>query len=115
MHTLAFNPADKTALASGGDDSSIKLWNFKTGELLRIFRGHSRSVRSVAVSENGKLLASGGQDETVRVWNLSTGALIGVLSSHLAPVNSVAISPDGEAIASGSDDMTLKIWQPGQM
>ncbi|MBP5977609.1 hypothetical protein HW132_34105, partial [Brasilonema sp. CT11] len=57
-------------IASGSDDETVRLWNLN-GQLLRSFKGHSSSVKSVVFSPDGKTIASGSADNTVRLWNLN--------------------------------------------
>ncbi len=40
---------------------------------LATFRGHSKGVRSVAFSPDGRFLASGSSDDTVKLWEVATG------------------------------------------
>jgi WD40 repeat protein len=107
---------DGQLIASGSEDNTIKLWNLRTGQLLRTLTGHSEGIRSVAISPDGKLLASGSDDKTIKLWNLDTGKLLRTLTGHSDIVQSVTISPDGKLLASGSNDKTVKLWnlQTGQ-
>lgn len=75
-------------------------WN---AELLAL-EGHSSSVKSVALSPDGRLLASGSHDRTVRLWNTVTGTLQETLRGHSKSVNSVVFSPDSRLLASSSYD-----------
>lgn len=43
--------AEGTMLASGGSDSTLRLWDKHTGQQLRIVYGHSRSVLSMEIGE----------------------------------------------------------------
>jgi WD40 repeat protein len=70
VNTLAFSP-DGKIVASGGDDSKVKLWNVKNKTRIRELSGHDKPVMSVSFSPDGKLLASGSKDYTVRIWQLS--------------------------------------------
>jgi serine/threonine protein kinase len=70
---------------------------------------HSSSVRSVAISPDGKTLVSGGY-QTIKLWNLETGKENLTLTEHSGNVSSVAISPDGKTLFSGSWDKTIKLW-----
>ena len=106
---VAISPDGQT-LASGSSDKTIKVWNLKTGDLLRTLTGHKSSVYCVAISADGQTLASGSVDGTIKVWNLKTGDLLHTLTGHESPVWSVAISADGQTLASGSDDGTIKVW-----
>ncbi len=65
--SVAISP-DGQMLASGNEDSTIKLWNLKTGDLLRTLTGHKSSVASVAISPDGQTLASGSVDKTIKLW-----------------------------------------------
>jgi WD40 repeat protein len=109
VSSIAMTP-DGQLIASGSEDKTIKVWNLRTGQLLRTLTGHSEGIRSVAISPDGKLLASGGDDKTIKLWNLDTGKLLHTLTGHSDIVQSVTISPDGNLIASGSNDKTVKLW-----
>merc|ERR1712048_657844 len=45
-------------LATGSQDKTIRLWRWRTGDCVKILRGHSNDVTCMAVLANG-LLASG--------------------------------------------------------
>jgi WD40 repeat protein len=51
--SVAFAPDGKTAL-SGGEDSTLRLWDLASGREIRTFVGHSGSVTSVAFALDGK-------------------------------------------------------------
>jgi WD40 repeat protein len=56
--SVAVNPDGQT-LVSGDCNGTIKLWDLKTGEVLRTLTGHSGEVESLAISSDGRILASG--------------------------------------------------------
>ncbi len=102
-------PAEKP-LASGSDDTTIRLQDVETGQLVRTLEGHIAGVNSVTFSPDGRLLASGSLDNTVRLWDAASGQLVRTLEGHTDNVNSVAFSPNGRLLASGSDDTTVRLW-----
>ena len=72
--------------------------------------GHSKPVRSVSFSPNGKTLASAGNDRIIKLWDVATGEVLRTLKGHTGAVESITFSPDGRTLASGSWDSTIKLW-----
>lgn len=111
--TIATSSTDYSYLTiPGGDTANIKLWNVKTGKLIRSFSGHFADVRAIAISPNGQIFATGGgYSQDVKLWNLKTGKLLNTLAGHKGGIYSLTFSPDGKTVISGSADSTIKVWQ----
>jgi WD40 repeat protein len=90
--------------------SKITLWDYYTGQELRSFEGHLRSIRAVTFSPDGHTLASGGSDKTIVLWEVASGKTHTTLRGHTAEVLSVAFSPDGGILASGASDNSIILW-----
>jgi serine/threonine protein kinase/WD40 repeat protein len=105
-----FSP-DGDILAVGRWNNVIQIFGARKGELRRILRGHSATVKCLAFSDDGRTMVSGGSDGTVRVWNPHRGDLRTTLSGHVGDVTAVAFAPDGRAIASCGQDRTLRVWR----
>lgn len=97
-------------LATGSDDTTIKLWELSTGECWKTLWGHDSWVHSVSLSPDGQTLASGSRDRTVKIWNWRSGECLHTLHEHNNRVKSVAFNHRGTILASGSDDQTVKLW-----
>jgi WD40 repeat protein len=97
-------------IVSASDDTTLKLWDSRTGAELRTLQGHRRSITSCAVSPDGDWIVSASKDQTLKVWDSRTGAELRTLQGHRQDVNCCAVSPDGAWIVSASGDGTLKVW-----
>ncbi len=54
-------------------DTSVRLWDLRSGKLVRSFKGHDSHVMSVAWHPDGRTLYSASWDNTVRAWAVETG------------------------------------------
>lgn len=97
LWAVAFAPDGRT-LVSGGDDTTVRVWETATGSCRRILRGHQSAVFCVAITRDGGAVASGSTDDTVRLWRLEDGAL---LWSHACGSNlhGLCFLPDGRTLA----------------
>ncbi len=100
---------DNKTLATGLDNSTIMLWDIRSGKSTKTMTGHSARVRSVAFGPNGKRLISGSDDNRLRLWNLSTGKTI---RAYLCggDIYTLGFSPDGKTLAGGCTDRTVRVW-----
>jgi WD40 repeat protein len=107
--TVAFS-RDGGRVATGSMDRTAKLWDARTGRLLRTFPGHTLPITSAAFSPDGKRLITGSDDRSARIWNVATGRVERILKGHAGALRSVAFSPDGTFVLTGSYDGKAKVW-----
>jgi WD40 repeat protein len=94
---VAFSPTGD-ALATGGWDTTVRLWYPSGGSERRRFRGHINQVWAVAFSPDGLRLASASIDGTVRVQDLTFDpqfAGIPALDGGTDSPEAIAFTPDG--------------------
>jgi len=107
---------DETMIATGGSNNVekefLKIWDAKTGELVKNLKGHTDNVTCLAWTPDGSTLISGSQDHSIRTWNTATWQQIAILTEHTDTVIAIAISPNGRILASaaGSEDKTVRLW-----
>jgi WD40 repeat protein len=106
--SIAFSH-DGKKLVSSSIDTTIKIWDVNTGQLLHNL-GLTNWIWTVAFSPDSRIIASGSNDNFIRIWDANTGECIKTFEGHTGWVLSVAFSPNGQIIASGSYDKTIKLW-----
>lgn len=100
-----------TQLISGSDDKVIRCWDIATESPIKVFTEHSRGIRTIAVSLDGRLFASVLKDQVSGVFNLrSNNSSPAVTLHHTARVKAVAFSPDGSHLAVCDKDGTITLW-----
>ena len=59
-------------MLSAADDTSVVLWNKDTGQPIRRYMAHTREVRDVAFSKDGKTFLSASNDNTLILWRVDS-------------------------------------------
>ncbi len=120
INRLAFTPDGRRLLSCSGnflitiiplpflpasEDTTVRLWDVETGELLRIFgsdgAGHRGPVMSLRLSPDGRFAASGDATGLIIIWDVETGQEVRRLESPGDWVNSLDFDPDGRLLISG--------------
>ena len=109
-------------IASGSDDTMVRVWDVNSGMSLKVLKGHTRKVISLCALGDGRIV-SGSSDTTLRVWDtvgatsregshLRSSVCLRVLEGHTSIVTSVCAlgEPEAQRIVSGSGDQTLRVW-----
>lgn len=115
VQSLAFSP-DGQLLVSGGTDQTIRLWDAKSGQQIRILREgqngkYDSFVHTVAFSPDGNTILAGTRDNFVELWDVASGKMRMRFGGHQSAVHSVSFSPDGKFFISSSEDKTTRIWR----
>ena len=109
--TCATCSPDGETILTGSEDGRARLWDFKTGALIRTLEGHTRRINAVAFNADGETILTGSEDGYAQLWNSKTGDLIRTFASEAAePILSVAFSPDRETIVTGPRHGALRLW-----
>ncbi|KAG0243825.1 Notchless protein 1, partial [Mortierella polycephala] len=90
--SVSFSPCG-SMLASGGGDTTVRIWDLNTETPQHLLKGHKHWVQHVSWSPNGKYLASAGMDGLVIIWEPKTGKQHAVLKGHSKWVSALAWEP----------------------
>ncbi|XP_036608605.1 katanin p80 WD40 repeat-containing subunit B1 isoform X2 [Trichosurus vulpecula] len=107
--SLDFHPYGEF-VASGSQDTNIKLWDIRRKGCVFRYKGHTQAVRCLRFSPDGKWLASAADDHSVKLWDLTAGKMMSEFLGHTGPVNVVEFHPNEYLLASGSSDRTIRFW-----
>ena len=92
-------------------NASLRSVSFAEADLVKCdFTKVLGGVRSVAFSQDGKLLAISDDNGLISLWDTSSRREILTCKGHTSRVYSVAFSPQHNIIASGSLDQTVRLW-----
>ncbi len=105
--SVAFRSDGKT-IATGSQDTSIRLWNAETGEEIAILRGHQGYVDVVAFSPDGEKMVSWARDGHLFLWDLSVAKPS--YKSLGKTKGGAAFSPNGRWVASGGPSKLVQLW-----
>jgi len=110
-----FHPSDAKA------GSVIRLYEFASGKLVALLKGHESTVYGLAFSPDSSRLVSGqgGQNAFAIIWDsglrggsfVARPKLLHRLEGHKAQIYAVGFSPDGSRAVTGSFDHNLRLWR----
>ncbi len=112
---MALSP-DGSIIATGG--KSVRLWDVRTGKLLRELTGHLKRTQSIVFSADGRLLVEGGSYGTTNAWEVATGRHLVTLFAFSSTQDGMteddwlAYSPEGYYDCSPGADRYLA-WRVG--
>jgi len=117
---MEFSPFIPTLVATGSDDTQIKLTNIPEGGLTEnisnataSLEGHEKKVNFVHFhpTANG-ILASAASDNSLRVWDIESQSQSLIFNEFTDYVQSFDWNHDGSCLATTSRDLQLRIFDP---
>jgi WD40 repeat protein len=94
------------------DNFAIRLYDFASGAIVTLLKGHKQPVVALAFSPNSKYLISGSEDNRAMLWDIAKQSRIDPpLLGHDAPIRAVAFAPDNKQFVTGDDDGIVIRWK----
>uniref|UniRef100_A0A8C5QET0 Transducin beta like 3 n=1 Tax=Leptobrachium leishanense TaxID=445787 RepID=A0A8C5QET0_9ANUR len=109
--SMTFDPTS-TLLATGGCDSTIKIWDVLKQYCTHNLKGSSGVVHFVQFHPDMSRLQlfSSSMDYKIRIWDLKSSKCLSVLETHFSAVTSLCFSPDGDTMISSGRDKICAVW-----
>lgn len=109
---IVFAP-DGAIVASAGTDRTIKLWNVRSGALIRTLNEDFQPAALVFTPDDKTLIA--GVPTGLHFWDTGTGAQKNIPPAPVPTrefpwVQALAISPDGKLILTGARSDMARVW-----
>jgi WD40 repeat protein len=101
---------DNVHIVSGSLDCTMRKWDCNTGLLVgEAWKGVGGSIRTLALSPDGRKIACGREGGSVQQWNTDRKTIKRTWMGHGKAVRSLSWSPGGSHLASGCEDGTILI------
>ncbi|KAI0080168.1 nuclear distribution protein PAC1 [Panus rudis PR-1116 ss-1] len=111
VNAVTFHPR-YSLVVSASDDSTMKVWDWETGELDRTIQGHTRRVSDCEYDSKGKYLVSGSHDLFIKLWDVDNEYKnIATFRGHEHSISTVRFLPGDDRIVSAGRDHTVRIWE----
>jgi WD40 repeat protein len=104
--------SDGRTLVGLGQDGMVRVWDIRSGELLRSVALEKTYLFTTALAPGADLIAAGGPENVVKVWNLDTGDVVHQLTAHKQLVDGYPykFAKDGGLLAT-SGPGEVKLWE----
>jgi WD40 repeat protein len=111
--------AIETGVVSGGYDGKLVWWDSEEESIVRTVEAHTKWIRKVIPSPDGKLVASIADDMVCKLWDATTGRLVRELRGHkektpnnfVSMLYAVGFSSDGKFLATGDKVGHVVVWE----
>ena len=111
VNSAAFSPDEEGKwVLTSSDDGSAKLWDSKSGRVIRSFTGHNGRVVAAEFSADGSWVLTASSDKMARIFEVKSGQVLCELAGHALGISHAVFSADKKLVVTGSEDNTARVW-----
>eukprot|EP01100_Stratorugosa_tubuloviscum_P005041 TRINITY_DN228_c1_g1_i1.p1 TRINITY_DN228_c1_g1~~TRINITY_DN228_c1_g1_i1.p1 ORF type:complete len:952 (+),score=435.85 TRINITY_DN228_c1_g1_i1:48-2903(+) len=101
---------DRTKVAAGYSDGSIKIWSISEKKCLLVFNGHKSAITALTFNKSDTMLVSGSNDTNVIIWDILAESGICRFRGHKGPITDLCFLEQTNRVLSSSKDRLIKVW-----
>ncbi len=101
---------DQSLIFAGFRDNSVRVWNAKTGQLIRKIPTVTNSIHGIDISPDGRHLIYHYRFGRLSICDLNTGDVRVHAIGGRRDISSIVFSPDGTLVGVGAGDGSVHIW-----
>ena len=109
VSAVAISP-DGKLMATVSKNKYLRIWDFKTGKIIKSSKAHDDAIRFVVFSPDTLHIVTASVDGTAKIWEKTLQKNPVILKGHKGKVYSAVFSPDGKKIVTSSSDCSVRLW-----
>lgn len=109
VRSLDYHPFGGEYIVSGSNDTSVRLWDIRSNQCIKKYRGHMANVNSVKFSPDGSWIASGGTEGSVIIWDIRMSKEF-IQFPAGSPVTCVQFHPEEMLLGAGRNDGSVDLY-----
>uniref|UniRef100_A0A1I7SCT6 WD_REPEATS_REGION domain-containing protein n=1 Tax=Bursaphelenchus xylophilus TaxID=6326 RepID=A0A1I7SCT6_BURXY len=102
---------DDRYIASGGDDTLIRVYQLSNLKHVKNLRGHRGPITSLAFRTGTNELYSASTDKAIRSWNLEQMGFVEVLYGHSDPITQIDMLNKPKLVSAGGTARTIHLFK----
>ena len=97
-------------MATGGRDSTVRLWDMRTKAEISCLSGHRDIVECILMQNDEPQIISGSHDKMIKLWDIRKGGCIQTLTNHKKGIRALVNHHSEYTFASAGADK-IRIWK----